>query len=132
MNIAKKISIICSLIVIFAVGGYGLYEWLAKNLINASTIFFLFLGIAFLFQSLTWGDLEGKEEGKKDELEKHITFLSSKISYFLLLSLMVIVLAVSERVVALNDIQNIPLVVVIGLALITMPITEFFVSKKYR
>lgn len=39
---------------------------------------------------------------------------------------------VSERVTAMNDIKNIPLVIVIGLAWITMPITEFIVSKKYR
>ncbi len=44
---------------------------------------------------------------------------------------MVIVLVISERVTALNDIKNIPLVIVIGLAWITMPITEFVVSKKY-
>lgn len=45
---------------------------------------------------------------------------------------MLIVLVISERVISLNDIKNIPLVIVIGLAWITMPITEFVVSKKYR
>lgn len=54
--------------------------------------------------------MNGKHEGEKDELEKHITLLSSKISYYLLL-LMLIVLVVSEKVIALND-----LVIVIGLA----------------
>ncbi|MFJ5564379.1 hypothetical protein [Lysinibacillus xylanilyticus] len=76
--------------------------------------------------------MNGKHEGEKDEMEKHITLLSSKISYYLLLLLMLIVLIVSEKVIALNDIKNIPLVIVIGLAWITMPITEFVVSKKYR
>lgn len=60
--------------------------------------------------------MNGKHEGEKDELEKHITLLSSKISYYLLLLLMLIVLVVSEKVIALNDIKNIPLVIVIGLA----------------
>jgi positive regulator of sigma E activity len=76
--------------------------------------------------------MDGKHEAKKYELEKHITLLSSKISYYLLLGLMIIVLLLSERVTAMNDIRNIPLVIVIGLAWITMPITEFVVSKKYR
>ena len=76
----KKISILCSLVLVIAIGGFGIYEWITKDLINASTIFYLFLGVGFLFHSLTWGEMEGKHEGKKDELEKHITLLSSKIS----------------------------------------------------
>ena len=132
MITVKKVSLLCSSVLITAISGYGIYEWITKEIINASTLFFIFLGIGFLFQSLTWGELNGKHEGEKDELEKHITLLSSKISYYLLLLLMLIVLIVSEKVIALNDIKNIPLVIVIGLAWITMPITEFVVSKKYR
>lgn len=132
MTTVKKVSLLCSLVLITAIGGYGIHEWITKEIINTSTLFFGFLGIGFLFQSLTWGELDGKHEGEKDEMEKHITLLSSKISYYLLLLLMLIVLIVSEKVIALNDIKNIPLVIVIGLAWITMPITEFVVSKKYR
>jgi hypothetical protein len=128
----KKVSLICSLVLITAIGGYGIYEWTTKEIINASSLFFVFLGIGFFFQSITWGEMDGKHEKEKDELEKHITLLSSKISYYVLLLLMIIVLVVSERVTAMNDIKNIPLVIVIGLAWITMPITEFVVSKKYR
>jgi len=128
----KKVNLICSLVLIIAIGGYGIYEWITKEIINASTLFFVFLGVGFLFQSVTWGEMDGKHEREKDELEKHITLLSSKISYYLLLLLMIIVLVVSEKVFAMNDIKNIPLVIVIGLAWITMPITEFVVSKKYR
>ncbi|MFJ7953739.1 hypothetical protein ACIQZG_19740 [Lysinibacillus sp. NPDC096418] len=131
MTTVKKVSLICSLVLVIVIGGYGIYEWITKEIINASTLFFIFLGIGFLFQSITWGEMEGKHEGEKDELEKHVTLLSSKISYYLLLLLMIIVLVVSERVTAMNDIRNIPLVIVIGLAWITMPITEFVVSKKY-
>lgn len=132
MRIEKKVSLICSIVLIAAIGGFGIYEWLRKDLVTASTIFFLFLGIGFFFQSLTWGDMDGKHEGEKDELDKHITLTSSKISYYLLLVLMVIVLFLTERVTALNDIQNIPLVIVIGMAFVTLPITEFFVSKKFQ
>lgn len=132
MTTVKKVSLICSLVLIIAIGGFGIYEWITKEIINASTLFFVFLGVGFLFQSVTWGEMDGKHEREKDELEKHITLLSSKISYYLLLLLMIIVLVVSEKVFAMNDIKNIPLVIVIGLAWITMPITEFVVSKKYR
>lgn len=131
MTTIKKVSLIGSLVIITSVGGYGVYQWINEEIINPATIIFVFLGIGLLFQSITWGDMNGKQEGKKDELEKHITLVSSKISYYLLLLLMIIVLVISERVTAMNDIKNIPLVVVIGLAWITMPITEFVVSKKY-
>ena len=131
MTITKKVSLIGSLVIIVSIGSYGVYEWITKEMIDAATIFFVFLGIGLLFQSITWGKMNGVNEGKKDELEKHITLVSSKISYYLLLLFMVIVLVISERVTALNDIKNIPLVIVIGLAWITMPITEFVVSKKY-
>ena len=132
MTAVKKVSIFGSLVLIIAIGGFGLYEWIEKDTINASTIFFVSLGIGFLFQSITWGEMDGKHEGKKDELEKHITLISSKVSYYVLLILMVIVLFLSERVTALNDIENIPLVIVIGLAFVTLPIIEFFISMKYR
>ena len=132
MKIEKKVSAACSVILIAGIGGFGIYEWLVKDLITASTIFLLFLSVGFFFQTLTWGDMDGKHEGEKDELEKHITLTSSRISYYLLLTLMIVVLILTERVVALNDIQNIPLVIVIGLAFVTLPITEFIVSKKYE
>lgn len=132
MSIVKKVSLFCSVVLIAAIGGYGIYEWFVKKELNASTIFFLFLGVGFLFQSMTWGKMEGKHEREKDELEKHITLVSSKISYYVLLVLMVVVLFVSEGVLALNEIKNIPLVTAIGLAFAINPIAEFFVSKKYR
>jgi len=132
MTAVKKVSIGCSLVIIIAIGGFGLYEWFAKDVIKASTLFFVFIGIAFFFQSITWGEMEGKHEGEKDEMEKHITLLSSKVSYFLLLLLMIIVLVASEKTGAINDMKNIPLVIVIGFAFITLPITEFVVAKKYR
>lgn len=132
MTVSKKVSILCSLIIILSIGGFGIYEWIAKDVINATTLIFVCIGIAMLFHSITWGDLDGKHEAEKDELEKHITLTSSKISYYVLFLLMVIVLIVSEGVTALNDIKNIPLVIVIGLAWITQPITEFIVSRRYQ
>lgn len=132
MTIVKKVSIFCSLVLVIAIGGFGLYEWFAKEEVKASTLLFVSIGISFFFQSITWGEMEGKHEGDKDEMEKHITLLSSKVSYFLLLFLMVIVLAVSEKAVPMNEMKNMPLVIVIGFAIITLPMTEYVVAKKYR
>lgn len=132
MLTVKNISIAASIVLITAIGTSGIYEWLTEKTLNPSAIFFLSLGIGFLFQAMTWGEIDGKQEGEKDEREKYITLLSSKISYFVLLIMMILILFISEGFTAMNDLENIPLVIVIGLAWITMPITEFIVSKKYR
>lgn len=120
------------MVLIIAIGGYGLYEWFAKGIVNASTLFFVSLGISFFFQSITWGEMDGKHEGEKDEMEKYISLQSSKVSYFILLFVMLIVLVVSEKAAPMNDMNNIPLVIVIGFAMITLPITEYVVGKRYR
>ena len=132
MLAVKRVSVIGSLVVILVIGGFGLYEWMTKEIITASTIFFVALGIGFFFQSITWGEIDGKNEGDKDEREKQITLISAKISYYVLLVLMFIVLFASEGLKELDEIENIPLVIVFALAWITMPVTEFIVSKKYR
>jgi hypothetical protein len=64
----------CSLVLITTIGGFGIYEGIVKDEINATTIFYLFLGIGFLFHSLTWGEVEGKHEGKKDELKNILPY----------------------------------------------------------
>lgn len=126
----KKVSFLCSVVLIVSIGGYGIYEWIAKKELNASTILFFSLGVGFLFQSLTWGTMKGKRETEKDEREKHITLVSSKISYYLLLVLMLVILFITEGVRLLNEIKNIPLVVAIGLAIAIQPMVEFIVSRK--
>ncbi len=46
----KNVSVFCSLVVIIAIGGYGIYEWVTREILTVSTIFFVFMGIGFLFQ----------------------------------------------------------------------------------
>lgn len=128
----RKLSLFCSIALIAAIGGLGIYEWISKDVIRVSTIFFFCLGISYFFNSLVWGDINGKYESNKNDSEKHITLLSSKISYYLLLVFMVIILFVSEATISMNELNNIPLALAIGLALVTHPITEFILLRKYR
>lgn len=69
---------------------------------------------------------------EKGELDKRITLISLKISYYLLLVLMVVVLFLTEGATSLNGIRNLPLVTVIGLAFAIQPLTEFFISRKFQ
>lgn len=43
----KKVSFLCSVVLIVSIGGYGIYEWIAKKELNASTILFFSLGVGF-------------------------------------------------------------------------------------
>lgn len=79
---------------------------------------------------MTWGEFEGG--GKKDELDKHIQTQSAKIGYFVLMILSSLILFVTEKSYDLKVIENYPLLIVVGLTFITLPITEFIYSRKYR
>ena len=57
---------------------------------------------------------------------------SAKVSYFVLMVLAAIILFVSEGVTKISDIDNYPLLIVVGLTFVTLPITEFFYIKKLK
>lgn len=102
-----------------------LYSWFHSQLIDGITLFFSFIFLHLVFKELTWGL---REEGvtEEDELDKHIKSQSSKISYyFLLISSFTILYFFSDS-------NNYPLIVVVGLIFVTLPITEFVYSRKYR
>ncbi|EIT84271.1 hypothetical protein A374_15833 [Fictibacillus macauensis ZFHKF-1] len=132
MTAIKKVSMIGSWIIIIAIGGHGLYTWFTAGVVNAMTLVYFSLGLGFLFHTLTWGNMKGKHEHEKDELEQHISLKSSKYSYYILLVVMILILVISEKATAMQDLKNIPLVIAICLAWVTMPFTEWLVSKKYR
>jgi hypothetical protein len=126
----KKVSIIVSSILLFFVIGFGGYKWFAAGEIDGNTIFAASIAIAYLFNSLTWGNPQGKEE--KDELDLHITAQSAKIAYVVLMILSVAILFASEGVFDLKDIKNIPLLLVVCLTFVVWPVTEFFYARKYK
>ncbi|WP_199426792.1 hypothetical protein [Thermaerobacillus caldiproteolyticus] len=126
----KKVSIIASSILLFFVICFGGYKWLIAGEIDGNIIFAGSIAIAYLFNSLTWGDPRGKE--KKDELDLHIMAQSAKIAYVVLMILSAAILFVSEGVYELKDIKNIPLLLVVCLTFIVWPVTEFFYSRKYK
>ena len=100
------------------------------GIIDGGSIFLSFLALAYFVNTLTWGNPEGAKE--KDELDKHIETQSAKIGYFALMILSGLILFISEGVYELNDIENYPLLIVVGLTFVTLPITEFVYSRKYK
>ncbi|WP_312654624.1 hypothetical protein [Proteiniclasticum sp.] len=80
--------------------------------------------------TITWGDKEEKKGlYQEDELGQKIIEKSSKISYTILL--FIIMLAVfADKIV--NGTVNLFLLLVLGFAMITYPLVEYFIAKKYK
>ncbi|ATP41024.1 hypothetical protein CSE16_13730 [Solibacillus sp. R5-41] len=130
MNKSKKIIVVLTFILFCTLAGITIYRWLRYGTIDGNSIFFSFIALSYFFNSLVWGNHEGAKE--KDELDKHIETQSAKIGYFVLMILSGLILFISEGVTNLNDIENFPLLIVVGLTFVTLPITEFVYSKKYK
>ncbi|MFS0557196.1 hypothetical protein [Brevibacillus sp. 179-C9.3 HS] len=128
----KKFNVIVSAILLLAIAGYGGYRWVRYEMLDVSTIIFGCIALSYLLNSITWGDYEGGKYSENDELDKHIKTQSARIGYYALMVLSAGILFLTEGVTSLNDIQNIPLAVVVGLTFIVAPITEFFYARRFR
>lgn len=126
----KKFSIVVSALLLTVLICFGLYKWLSEGIVDLNAIFTGSLALAFLFNALTWGDVNADKS--TDELDMHIKTQSAKIGYFTLMVLSIVILIMTEGVGNLNEIKNIPLALVVFFSLAILPITEFFYSKKYR
>lgn len=130
MNKNKSIIAILVFIVFLSIVGFSLYKWVSFGTIDAAGIFFSFLTLSYFFNWLNRGHHEGG--GEKDELDRHIETQSTKIGYYVLMILSGLILFISEGTGNFNEIDNYPLVIVVGLTFVTVPITEFIYSKKYK
>ncbi|MDQ0166209.1 hypothetical protein [Bacillus horti] len=131
MNKNKKPIVMITFLVACVLLGITVYRWIRYDIIDGGSIFFSFIAISYFINALNWGDLEGGS-GKDDELAQHIKTQSARIGYYVLMVLSALVLFISEGVSNLNDIQNYPLIIVVGLTFIVSPIVELFYSKKFK
>ncbi|NPC93062.1 hypothetical protein HOO54_12670 [Bacillus sp. WMMC1349] len=134
MDTSKKIIVVLCFAVFCVLVGLTLYRWIQFRTIDGSSIFFSFLTLSYFFNSLNWGNHWGnlEKDGEKDELYQHIVTRSAKIGYFVLMILSGLILLISEGLANLNEIENYPLLIVVGLTFVTLPITEFIYSRKYK
>mgnify|MGYP000891216124 CR=1 FL=1 len=86
--------------------------------------------LMMFFSAITWGDKKEKDGiFIDDELGQRITEKSSKISYFILLVVLLIAVAADQIV---NGTNNIFLLAALGLGMIILPLVEYLVAKKYQ
>jgi hypothetical protein len=130
MSKTRKMMVAIASVLFCVVVGLTLYRWIMFGTIDGGGIFYSFIAIAYFFNIITWGDPNGSNE--KDELYRQITMKSARISYFGLMILSSVVLWVSSDGWRLHDIDNYPLLIVVGLTFVVLPITEFFYARKFK
>lgn len=129
MSKIKKISVIIAGIMFCIALGLALYSWIHSKTIYPSSILIIFVTLSLFLNLLNMKEVEGYEN---DELNNHIKTHSARISYIVLTIIAGLILFISEGVFNTNQIENIPLLIVVGLTLVVQPITEFLYSRKFK
>ena len=129
MNKSKKWVACIVFLVFLIIAVYGIYQWIRFRHIDGAAILCSFIILSYLLNWINWGDHRGGGSSNKDEEGRQIEMKSAKVSYYVLMVLAAIILFVSEGVTKLSDIDNYPLLIVVGLTFVTLPITEFFYKK---
>ncbi|WP_040979426.1 hypothetical protein [Oceanobacillus jeddahense] len=110
--------------------GYTIYQLLTGKTVGFNEIIAISLALMMFFSVVTWGNRKEKDGIYQDEeLGQKITEKSSKISYFILLFIILAAVAVDQLV---NGTINIFLLASLGLGIILLPIVEYMVAKKYQ
>ncbi|MBJ8105476.1 MULTISPECIES: hypothetical protein [Bacillus cereus group] len=133
MNTKKTIFVIIifSLIAILV---HGTYKYITEGSILGGTIFAGSLILGNLINHITWGDPNGVSEESQDEMGQQITYKSFKISYFVLMCMMFLILIFSEGFLSLllDEIKNLPLFIALCSSFFIYPIVELIVAKQYK
>lgn len=128
MTVKKIGTIIFGSVTLITIG-YAVYKYLKGDAIGFNEILPICLLIMMFLSGLTWGK-KPEDDGilQEEELGQKITEKSSKIGYLILTVLILFVIGIERAITGENSIY---LIVVLGLAMITLPLVEFFVSRKY-
>ena len=128
MSVKKIGTIIFGCASLIAIG-YAVYKYSQGDAIGFNEIIPICLLIMMFLSGLTWGK-KPEDDGilQEEELGQKITEKSSKIGYLILTVLILLVTGIERAITGVNTIY---LIVVLGLAMIILPLVEFFISRKY-
>lgn len=126
----RKISAMIVCIAALVVIGYSIFKVLAGKEVGFQEVIAIGALLMLFFSTLTWGNKREKDGIYMDEeLGQRIIEKSSKISYFILLFLILNAVAADEWV---HGNINVFLLALLGLAMVLLPLVEFLVAKKYQ
>ena len=129
MTVKKIGTIIFGCASLIAIG-YTVYKYSQGNGIGFNEIFLICVLVMMFLSGLTWGK-KPEDDGilQEEELGKKIIEKSSKIGYLILTVIIIAVIGIERAITGVNSIY---LLIVLGFALLTLPLVEFFVSRKYN
>ncbi|MBM7714071.1 hypothetical protein MHB50_01700 [Siminovitchia sp. FSL H7-0308] len=109
---------------------FTIYKISTGKAIGFNEIITISILLMMFFSAITWGNKEEKDGIlQEEELGQRITEKSSKISYFILLFIILAAVTADHLV---NGTNNIFLLAVLGFAMIILPLVEFLVAKQYQ
>ena len=129
MSKRRIASILFGLATLLVVG-FTIYKITVGKDVGLNEVITISVLLMMFLSTLTWGTKEGKDGILQDEeLGRKITEKSSKIGYYLLTFFILIAVAADNFI---NETINIFLLLLLGLSMITLPLIEFFVAKRYQ
>lgn len=129
MNTRKIGAIIFGLASLIAIG-YSIFKLTGGKEVGFNEVVSVGALLMLFLSAITWGNKKEKDGIlPEEELGQRITERSSKISYFILISFILIAVAADKLI---NGVVNVFLLAVLGLAMIILPIVEYLVAKKYQ
>lgn len=121
--------------VIFGLGaliviGFTIYKISTGKDVGFNEILSIACLVMIFLTNITWGTKEEKDGIlQEEELGKRITEKSSKAGYFLL-TFFILIAAVADQLI--HGTTSIFLLLLLGLAMITLPFIEFIIARKYQ
>lgn len=130
----KKIIFVIITLSLIAILVHGTYKYITEGSILGGTIFAASLILSNLINHITWGNPNGVSEESQDEMGQQITYKSFKISYFVLMCVMFLILIFSEGFssLLLDEIKNLPLFIALCSSFFIYPIVELIAAKQYK
>ncbi|WP_088035055.1 hypothetical protein [Evansella clarkii] len=108
--------------------GFSLYSWFVLGTLSPSAVLFSFILLSALFSTI---NIRSTVEKDKADGDQRIQTKSAILGYYVLALSAGLILFISEGTINANEIDNYPLLIVVCLALVIQPITQFFANKTH-
>lgn len=110
---------------------YTIYKYFKGEEIGLNEIATISVLVMMCLSSLTWGTNQDEDDGilQEEELGQKIIEKSSKISYYLLMFFILIIMGAEQIITGSIHISSL---IILGLAIITLPFIEFLVARRYQ
>ncbi|MGM7681207.1 hypothetical protein ACSVDA_03535 [Cytobacillus sp. Hm23] len=126
----RKIEGLILGLVILSVLSFTIFKTITGKEVGFNEILVFSSLFMMFFSAITWGG-EKEKDGilQNEELGRKITEQSSKISYYILVVIIIIFVFLDYSV---NGTYNFFILGIMGIAMVLLPLVEFLVSRKYQ